>query len=90
MSDPSGTSAVIERTFDALRSLMWQIWTEPVYFAAWYCLMDASIPVSEGEVRIGGRHHICMAMATPNGPTHMRFRGDDVEIVDDEPTITAT
>lgn len=50
MSDSSATSGsdtsgnvVIERTFDAPPELVWQMWTDPEHFKAWYGPMGASI-----------------------------------------------
>ena len=55
-TDPQATtqSVVLERTLDAPTDLVWQMWTEPDHFAAWYGPTGASIPVAEMDVRVGG------------------------------------
>ncbi len=74
-------SVVIERTFDAPAELVWQMWTEPAHFAAWYGPMGASIPVADMDVRVGGTRHLCMEMQTPNGAMTMWFVGEFTEVV---------
>ena len=70
MSDTSSKSVVIERTFHAPRSLVWQMRTESEHFAAWYGPMGASIPVAEMDVRIGDP----VSMGMPAGaPTSTRI-----------------
>ena len=47
MTDNSERDAVvIERTLDAPVGLIWQMWTEPEHFQAWYGPTGASIPVA--------------------------------------------
>lgn len=75
---------VIERTFDAPVELVWQMWTDPEHFKAWYGPMGATIPVANMDVQVGGTRHICMAMETPNGPMQMWFIGEYREIVANE------
>lgn len=75
---------VIERTLDAPLSLVWQMWTDPKHFAAWYGPMGAKIPVSELDLRVGGARKVCMEMETPNGPMQMWFVGEVIEIVENE------
>lgn len=86
MSEQTGTanSVVIERTVDAPRTLVWQMWTEAAHFQAWYGPEGASIPTAEMDVQVGGRRLICMEMQTPNGPMQMWMTGSYLEI--DEPT----
>jgi hypothetical protein len=43
-------AVVIERTFDVSGDLIWQMWTQPEHFKAWYGPDGAAIPVaSTGE-----------------------------------------
>ena len=45
--DNSSQDAVrIERSFDAPVGLVWQMWTDPEHFAAWYGPDGATIPVA--------------------------------------------
>jgi uncharacterized protein YndB with AHSA1/START domain len=46
MTDENGPqdAVVIERTFDAPVGLIWQMWTDPDHFAAWYGPDGATIP----------------------------------------------
>lgn len=85
MSDPNSTdSVVIERTFDAPVDVVWQMWTVPEHFQAWYGPTGATIPVAKMDVRVGGARLICMEMDTPNGPMQMWFAGEYVEVVENE------
>lgn len=83
MSDaPAGTepSVVIERVVDAPIRLVWDLWTQPEHFQAWYGPAGATIPVATMDVRVGGGRHIGMAMETPNGTMQMWFVGEYREI----------
>lgn len=75
---------VIERSFDAPAALIWQMWTEPRHFAAWYGPNGATIPVANMDVRIGGTRLVCMEMRTPNGPMQMWFTGEYREVIVNE------
>lgn len=77
MIDDNGAShaVVLERTIDAPTTLVWQMWTEPEHFAAWYGPDGATVPMAEMDVRVGGARLICMEMATPNGTMQMWFTG---------------
>ncbi len=83
----AGTSpdaVVIERTLDAPIGLIWQMWTEPEHFKAWYGPNGASVPVANMDVRVGGARLVCMEMETPNGGMQMWFTGEYREIVVNE------
>ena len=69
-------SVTLERTIAAPIDLVWEMWTEPEHFAAWYGPMGATIPVATMDVHIGGGRHICMQMATPDGDMQMWFVGE--------------
>lgn len=82
--NPPRDAVVIERTFDAPVELIWQMWTDPKHFAAWYGPEGASIPVSTMDVRVGGTRLVCMEVPTPDGPTQMWFTGDYREVSENE------
>jgi len=67
----SQDAVVIERTFDAPADLIWQMWTEPEHFKAWYGPDGATIPVAKMDVRAGGSRLVCMEMDTPGGLMQM-------------------
>jgi uncharacterized protein YndB with AHSA1/START domain len=83
MTDTNGSqgSVVIERSFDAPVELVWQMWTEPEHFAAWYGPDGATIPVAEMDVRVGGRRLVRMDVETPGGAMQMWFTGEYLEVV---------
>lgn len=80
----SRDEVVMERVFDAPADLIWQMWTEPEHFMAWYGPDGASIPVANMDVREGGSRLICMAMETPNGTMKMWFTGEYREVVSNQ------
>jgi len=86
MADDSAPrdAVVIERSFDAPTDLIWQMWTEPEHFRAWYGPGGATIPVATMDVRVGGTRLVCMEMATPDGPVQMWFTGEYREVVENE------
>lgn len=79
----SGTNpedaVVIERTFDAPRELVWQMWVDPEHFKQWYGPNGFSVPVANMDTRVGGKRLICMA--SPDGSMKMWTTGEYVEIV---------
>ncbi|MBI2169563.1 MAG: SRPBCC domain-containing protein [Actinobacteria bacterium] len=83
MTDNGSQDAVIiERSFDAPVDLIWQMWTDPEHFAAWYGPDGAAIPVAQMDVRVGGTRLVCMEMQTPNGVMQMWFTGQYREVVE--------
>jgi uncharacterized protein YndB with AHSA1/START domain len=72
---------VIERTLDAPVELIWQMWTDPEHFAAWYGPDGASIPVAQMDVRVGGTRLVSMLVQTPRGAMTMWFTGEYLEVV---------
>ena len=64
-------AVVIERSFDAPVDLIWQMWTVPEHFQAWYGPDGASIPIAKLDVRVGGRRLVCMQIPTQDGPMRM-------------------
>jgi uncharacterized protein YndB with AHSA1/START domain len=77
-------SVRIERSFDAPVDLIWQMWTDPEHFAAWYGPDGATIPVARMDVRVGGTRLVCMEMQTPNGPMQMWFTGEYRDVIENE------
>ena len=75
-------AVVIERSFDAPVDVIWQMWTDPEHFSAWYGPVGASIQVATMDVRAGGIRLISMKVETPDGPTQMWFTGEYREVVE--------
>jgi uncharacterized protein YndB with AHSA1/START domain len=80
----SGDAVVLERSFDAPVDLIWQMWTDPEHFKAWYGPDGVTIPVAKMDVRVGGTRLVCMEMQSPNGPMQMWFTGDYREVIENE------
>ena len=83
-TNTSRDAVVIERTLDAPVGLIWQMWTAPEHFKAWYGPDGASVPTAKMDVRVGGARLVCMEMATPDGTMQMWFTGEYREVVVDE------
>lgn len=83
-SNPTPDAVVIERSFDASPHLIWQMWTDPEHFKAWYGPDGTAIPVAEMDVRVGGRRLLCIEAETPGGPRQMWFTGEYLEVVEDQ------
>jgi uncharacterized protein YndB with AHSA1/START domain len=77
----SPDAVVIERSFDAPAALIWQMWTEPEHFKAWYGPDGVTVPVAKMDVRAGGRLLVCLEMDTPYGQRRMWFTGEYREVV---------
>lgn len=86
MTDNSGDGdgVVIERSFDAPVGLIWQMWTDPEHFAAWYGPDGATVPVAKMDVRVGGTRLVSMEVHTPGGPMQMWFTGEYREVIENE------
>jgi uncharacterized protein YndB with AHSA1/START domain len=86
MSDEahSRDAVVIERIFDAPVDLIWEMWTVPERFKAWYGPDGATIPVAKMDVRVGGSRLMCMEVSTPSGPIQMWFTGEYRDVVENE------
>jgi uncharacterized protein YndB with AHSA1/START domain len=80
----SQDAVTIERSFDAPVDLVWQMWTDPEHFAAWYGPDGATVPVAKMDVRVGGSRLVCMQIHTPDGPMQMWFTGEYREVVENE------
>ena len=55
------------------------MWTQPEHFKNWYGPTGFTIPVAEMDVRVGGKHLICMV--SPDGSMKMWTTGEYTEIV---------
>ena len=77
-------AVVIERSFDAPVDRIWQLWTDPELFKAWYGPDGATIPVAKMDVHVGGTRLVCMEMQSPDGPRQMWFTGEYLEVVEHE------
>jgi len=86
MTDNNGSldSVVIERSFDAPVDLIWQMWTDPEHFKAWYGPDGAAIPVAKMDVRVGGTRLVCMQIQSPDGPMRMWFTGEYRQVIQNE------
>ncbi len=86
MADDSGSpdAVVIERTLDAPAELVWQMWTDPEHFKAWYGPDGATIPVANMDVRVGGSRLVAMEMETPGGKMKMWFTGEYREVLENQ------
>jgi len=85
MTDNGSADAVeIERIVDAPLTLVWQMWTDPEHFKAWYGPDGATIPVAKMDVRVGGTRLVCMEVQSPNGPMRMWFAGEYREVIENE------
>jgi uncharacterized protein YndB with AHSA1/START domain len=80
----SHNAVVIERILDAPADLIWQMWTRPEHFAAWYGPNGATIPVARMDVRVGGSRLVCIEMEAPNGTMQMWFTGEYREVVENK------
>jgi uncharacterized protein YndB with AHSA1/START domain len=80
----SRDAVVIERTFDAPIGEIWQMWTVPECFAAWYAPDGVTVVARVMDVRTGGRRLIGMEMRSPDGPRRMWFAGEFVDVVEHE------
>jgi uncharacterized protein YndB with AHSA1/START domain len=58
-------SVTITRVFKAPRDLVWRAWTDTEMLKQWFGPEHFTIPVAEGEIRVGGTLH--MTMHGPKG-----------------------
>ena len=86
MTDDGGVqdAVTIERSFAAPVGLIWQMWTDPEHFKAWYGPDGATVPLAKMDVQVGGSRLVCMEMRTPNGPMQMWFTGEYREVVENK------
>jgi uncharacterized protein YndB with AHSA1/START domain len=62
---PAGLKLVLTRIFAAPRALVYAAWTQPRHLKQWSAPEGFTIPVSQGDLRIGGKWRACMV--TPQG-----------------------
>jgi uncharacterized protein YndB with AHSA1/START domain len=86
MTDRNGSqdAVTIERSFGAPVELIWQMWTDPEHFAAWYGPDGATIPTAKMDVRVGRTRLVSMEVQTPDGPMRMWFTGEYREVVENQ------
>jgi uncharacterized protein YndB with AHSA1/START domain len=85
MTDSHAQAAVtIERILDAPARLVWQMWTDPQHFAAWYGPAGATMSVVTMDVHVGGTRFVGMEVTTPNGPMQMWFTGEYCEVIENK------
>lgn len=80
----SADAVVISRHFDAPRQLVWQMWTDPDHFAAWYGPTGASVSVAEMDVQVGGRRLVAMDVGPDQSRTRVWFVGEFLEVSEPE------
>ncbi|MDP5218805.1 SRPBCC domain-containing protein [Ruegeria sp. 2205SS24-7] len=64
-----------EREFDSPIETIWDMWTEPALFRAWYGPRGMSVPVAEMDVVVGGTRKVCLEMTAAERPMKMWFTG---------------
>src|SRR6266545_7109076 len=85
MTTSTTPQLAITRTFDAQRALVYQAFTDPDHFAAWWGPIGNSLPRDEIEfdVRSGGHQRWTEISATdPRVRVHIQF--DLAQVVDGE------
>ena len=75
-------AVVLERTFDAPRELVWQMWTDPEHFRAWYGPDGVEVPVARMDVRVGGTRLVGMTRDMAGETMRMWFTGEYREVVE--------
>ena len=71
-------AVVIERTFEAPKDLIWQMWTDAEHFKKWYAPQGFTVPVADMDLRVGGKRTICMT--SPDGSMKMWTTGEYTDI----------
>lgn len=77
----------IERTFDAPVEVIWQLWTQPEHLQHWYGPKGFTVSAAEMDVRVGGKHLICMERQSPDGSMKFWTVGEYTEVVPNERLI---
>jgi uncharacterized protein YndB with AHSA1/START domain len=52
---PKTRTIDLTRIYDAPRTLVWKVWTDPVHVARWWGPHGFSTPVCEWDARVGGK-----------------------------------
>jgi uncharacterized protein YndB with AHSA1/START domain len=71
---------VITRIFDAPRELVWKAWTDPQQLMRWWGPKDFTSPLSEIDLRVGGKYLFCM-----RSPEGQDFYSTGVYLIIDPP-----
>lgn len=75
-------TVVIERHIEATVDVVWQMWTDPDEFSAWYGPNGAEIAVSIWELRVGGARLVRMTVPSPGGVMNMWFAGQFLDVIE--------
>lgn len=70
----SENAIVIERTFNAPITLVWQMWTDSDHVKQWYGPQGFTVPVVDMQVEVGGRRFV--GMLSPDGKMKMWTVGE--------------
>ena len=82
---PEDRVLVIERTFDAPRSLVFKAWSEPERMARWFGPQGFTSTVLDQDFRVGGGYRL--HMHSPQGASHF-LKGVYREIVEPERLVS--
>ncbi len=66
--DTKSATLVLDRTFDASRDLVFEVWAHPKHIVNWWGPDDFTLPFCEMDFRVGGRYRFCMR--SPEGEDH--------------------
>jgi uncharacterized protein YndB with AHSA1/START domain len=80
--DSSTIGISITRTFDAPRELVYQAWTDPKQFAAWFGGAETEVPMEtvSMDVREGGTWKLTMLVGSGAERVEMPWHGEFVEL----------
>lgn len=65
---PTDRELIITRVFDAPRSLIFKVWTEPKHLVHWWGPKGFTLPTCTMDFRLGGAYRFCMR--SPEGTDH--------------------
>ena len=80
----AGNELTFIRTFDAPRTLVYKVWTDPAHMAQWWGPKDFTNPVYEIDLRPGGEYRY--VMRAPDGAEYPG-NGVFVEIIANEKLV---
>lgn len=83
--DVQDRELVITRIFDAPRSLVFKVWTEPEHIKNWWGPKTFTAPRAEVDLRPGGEY--LYVMRTPEGQDLPPFQGKFIEVVPNEKIV---
>ncbi|HEX2617980.1 MAG TPA: SRPBCC domain-containing protein [Flavobacteriales bacterium] len=67
-ADIAQRTLVINRTLQAPRHVVFDVWTRPEHLVRWWGPKDFTLPVCEQDLRPGGNYRFCMR--APDGSDH--------------------